>query len=245
MKFTVEDETGAPVEFECPETIASRWTCGAILEDRTYPLLPFVDGVTVALDVGSNCGAMAMHLARHYPGATVHAFEPGAEARGYLERNTADLPSVVVHPFGLAAADATATLYLDAGDIGQASVLAPTGDGHHTEQVEIRSAAGWAAEAGIGQIDILKVDVEGCEVKVLEGLADLLPTVKVLYVEYDSRVARRAIEALLAPTHELYLAMLMALDQGECMYVRKDVADHPLAVDRLRAIFSRALDRSA
>jgi hypothetical protein len=89
------------------------------------------------------------------------------------------------------------------------------------------------------------VDVEGCEVQVLEGLASLLPTVKVLYVEYDSRVARRAIDSLLAPTHELYLAMLMALDQGECMYVRKDLADHPQAVERLRAIFSRTLDRSA
>jgi FkbM family methyltransferase len=244
MKFSVKDETGAPVEFECPETIDSRWTCGAILEDRTYPLLPFVDDVTVALDVGSNCGAMAVHLARHYPGATVHAFEPGREARGYLERNTADLPSVVVHPFGLAANDGSATLHIG-GDIGQASVLPPTGGEHRTEQVELRSAEAWAADAGIDRIDVLKVDVEGCEVQVLEGLASLLPTVKVLYVEYDSRVARRAIDSLLAPTHELYLAMLMALDQGECMYVRKDLADHPQAVERLRAIFSRTLDRSA
>ena len=105
--------------------------------------------------------------------------------------------------------------------------------------IQLRSAAGWAAEHGIERIDILKVDVEGCEIDVLGSLAPLLPTVKVLYVEYDSRQARRDIDRLLAPTHELYLAMMMALDQGECLYLRKDLADHPDAVNRLREIFAR------
>lgn len=244
MIFTVTDEAGEPVTFECPDTFASRWTCGAILQGRTYPLLPFVDDVQVVLDVGANCGAMTVHVARRHPEAQVHAFEPGSEARRYLERNTADLPNVVIHPFGLGAEDAEATLHLDAEDIGKASVVRPPAGDGRSEQVEIRSAARWVAEAGLDRIDVLKVDVEGLEIEVLSGLADLLPTVKVLYVEYDSRSARRSIDAMLAPTHELYFAMLMALDQGECLYLRRDLADHPQAIAHLRAIFARADDQA-
>lgn len=244
MRFTVEDEAGVPVTFSCADSLESRITCGAILEGRTYPLLPFIGDVEVAVDVGANCGAMAVHLARHHPDAAIHALEPGSQARALLEENTAPFPNVTVHPFGLGGADLSTTLYVGA-DIGQASVIPPDEGDHRGEPVELRDAAAWAAEAGIDRIDILKVDVEGLELEVLERLAPLLPTVKVLYVEYDSRTARRAIEALLAPTHELYLAMLMALDQGECLYLRADLADHPGAQERLRDLFARAVARAS
>lgn len=239
MHFTVEDETGATIAFECPDTFDSRWTCGAILEGRTYPHVPFTSEVRVILDVGANCGATSVDLARRHPDAIVHAFEPGSEARAYLERNVAALPNVVVHPFGLHSSDQEATLYLHETDLGQASTLLPAAGSARSEEVVLRSVAGWLAEAGIDRVDIAKIDVEGVEVDVLESLAPVLPGVQVLYVEYDSRTARRRIDALLAPTHELYLAMLMALDQGECLYLRADLADDPRAAPRLREIFTR------
>ena len=68
----------------------------------------------------------------------------------------------------------------------------------------------------------------------LESLAPLLPTVKVLYVEYDSRQARRALARLLDPTHELYVGK-MFLDQGECTYLRSDFASDPAATEWLRS----------
>src|SRR5262249_3109434 len=85
------------------------------------------------------------------------------------------------------------------------------------------------------RIDILKVDVEGVEVEVLTSLADLLPEVKVLYVEYDSRTARRAIAELFENTHELYCGVNF-LDQGECIYLRRDLAALPAATERLREL---------
>ena len=85
---------------------------------------------------------------------------------------------------------------------------------------------------------MLKVDVEGAEIEVLEGLAPLLPEVKVVYVEYDHRSHRRAIETLLGASHELYFAMLMTLDQGECMWVRRDLAEHPDALGHLRNLWT-------
>ena len=76
--------------------------------------------------------------------------------------------------------------------------------------------------------------------KVASGLADLLPTVKVLFVEYDSRHARRALGRLLDATHELYIGN-MFLDQGECTYLRADVAELDAATEHLRRAFAAAL----
>ena len=74
----------------------------------------------------------------------------------------------------------------------------------------------------------------------LEGLAALLPTVKVVFVEYDSRHARKALGRLLDATHELYVGN-MFLDQGECTYLRADVAELDAATEHLRLAFAAAL----
>jgi len=231
---------GGVVELDCADTWVSRWVCQSILEDKTYPILPFVDDVQVAWDVGANCGATSVHLARHYPSAVVHAFEPGAAQLGYLEQNAARYPNIEVHPFGLHSADRSdVPLYQGADDTIVASIHQRDVNAAESEPIELRAAGPWAAANGIDRIDVLKVDVEGCEVDVLESLVDL-PTVKVLYVEYDSRVARRQIDRLLEPTHELYYALLQVLDQGESIYVARDLADAPGAREKLHELFQRA-----
>jgi FkbM family methyltransferase len=235
VQIEVADQAGQLVEFECPDQWESRWTCTAILEGRTYPLLPFVPDVQVIWDAGANCGAASVHLARSYPAAQVHAFEPGTQALSFLRRNTAGLGNVSVHPIGLNDRDQVARLNFNPSDIGQSSVH-NSEPGAEGEDVTLRSAGAWAAENGVDRIDVIKLDVEGCEVAVLHSLLPLIPTVKVLYVEYESRQDRRTIDALLAPTHELYFSMMMALDQGECVYLHRDLADHPDAVPRLKEI---------
>jgi FkbM family methyltransferase len=232
MGITVLCDDGEQIEFECPDSIASRWTCTSILAGLTYPFLPFVDDVRVVFDVGANCGAASVHFARHYPDAVIHAFEPGREARFYLERNVASLPNVCVHPNGLYSADRQAQLYKGDGDLGMASVIRRSVNLDESEPVELRAGGAWAADHGIERIDVLKVDVEGCEIEVIEGLTALLPTVKVLFVEYDSRHARKALGRLLDATHELYMGKLL-LDQGECVYLRADIARLDGAVEVL------------
>jgi FkbM family methyltransferase len=240
MRFTVRSDDGELIEFECPDSVAARWTNAPILEGRTYPFLSFVNDVRIVFDVGANCGAASVHFARHHPAAQVHAFEPGREARSYLERNVASLPDVHVHPFGLSSADREARLYHGDDDLGKASVIRREVNLDESEPVELRAGGAWAAKHGIQRIDILKVDVEGSEVDVLEGLADLLPTVKLLFVEYDSRRARKALGRLLDATHELYIGKQF-LDQGECVYLRADIAELDAATELLRGAFVAAL----
>lgn len=244
MILETASDDGTSLRIECPDTIESVWTCQSILAGTTYPDIPFVGEVTTIVDVGANIGAATVYLAHHHPGVRVHAVEPGAEARSFLERNVVGLPQVTVHPVALGSSDATMELYHSTGGIGEAS-LVDDGAAIGSEVVTVRDTGAWAREHGIDRIDILKVDVEGYEVAVLEGLGELATAAKVIYVEYDDRDARRRIEGLFAPTHELYAGVVF-LDQGECTYVRADlVADAGPARAHLRTLLRRWLDQRA
>jgi FkbM family methyltransferase len=129
----------------------------------------------VFLDIGANVGQHSLFMARH--AAQVHAFEPWPEARGRLEGNLAanDVANVAVHPFGL-------------GDVGgdqlfYAPASANLGTGSFVADVNLNAAMGKLpllrgddamARLGIERVDVVKIDTEGFEVKVLVGLAETL-----------------------------------------------------------------------
>lgn len=227
MELQVDVGHGEVVALDCEDTWTSRWVAEGIVKGGTYPLLPFVEDVDVVLDVGANCGAAAVHFARHHPEAVVHAFEPASRPRAVLERNARRYPGIVVHPFGLHRTDRTdVPLWTGEGDdTGTGSIHQRAWHAGEPEPVVLRDAGAWAREAGVDRVDILKVDVEGCEVDVLEALGGLLATVQVLYVEYDGREARREVDRILAPTHELYFTKVLLLDQGEITYVHRDLVE--------------------
>ncbi len=236
MKLRIEPTGGEAFEFECEDTIASAWVSRSILENETYPIMPFVHDVRVVVDVGGNCGAASVHFARHYPDAEIHTVEPGSHQRTFLERNTAAWPQVTIHPIALKDEDGELPLFQGDDDSGMSSLVASEYATTSTETVPVRAAGPWATALGLDRIDVLKLDVEGCEVEVLQSLQPLLPTVRVLYVEYDSRAARRAIDAILADTHELYAGKVF-LDQGEVVYLGKADADDPAATEHLLTLF--------
>lgn len=243
MSLTVEPPSGPHYEFQAASGVVSRGVCEAILDGHTYPVLPFLGEVRVVVDAGANCGAASVYFAQHYPDAVVHAVEPATEPLTHLRRNVRGLANVVVHPIGLHSRDQVTPLYHGDGDTGLGSIVASSWHRDSSEVITVRSAAAWAQENGIERIDVLKVDVELSEYEVLSSLRAFLPEVKVVYVEYGSRQIRRSIERLLDPTHDLYLGE-MSLDQGECVYVRRDLAAAEGARERLWEIFVERHRRS-
>jgi FkbM family methyltransferase len=237
MSLVVTPPVGDPYPFRSTSFLNAVWTSKPILEGVTYPALSFLDGIDTVVDVGANCGAASLYFAQQYPGASVHAIEPGAEQLECLRHNVHGFPNIAVHPIGLSNEDRAADLYL-AEDSGQASVYRGSWHSDATETITLRSAAGWAAEQGIERIDLLKVDAELSELDVLTSFGPLVGTTSVVYFEFGSRTIRRAIDDLLAPTHELFLAE-MSIDQGECVYLRRDLADDPAIPAELLAILGR------
>jgi FkbM family methyltransferase len=194
-----------------------------ILAGRTYPEVPFVRGVTTILDIGANIGAATVFLATKYPGATVYAFEPANRPFALLRQNVEKLPNVRVFPFGLFSHDSSVSLYPGRTDTVESSIWNSARTSPDSETISLRCAVQVLGEFAIDQIDILKIDTEGCEVPILRSLTDFLPSVKLIYVEYHSDRDRRLIDQLLADTHVLWRGHATLVHRGEFCYLRRDL----------------------
>ena len=70
-------------------------------------------------------------------------------------------------------------------------------------------------------IDVLKVDTEGCELPILRSIAELLPSIPVIYVEYHSEDDRREIDRMLGDTHVVVAGHVFQIHRGELTYVAR------------------------
>jgi len=209
--------------FECERAFESQWVNRLILEGQTYPILPFIGPVSAVVDIGANAGAAACHFARAYPEATVYALEPAAAMYTLCTRNVAQLDNVVVERVALHERDGEALLYAGSNHSMTASLTRSDETFADGETVVVRDAAAWARERGLSRLDIVKIDTEGSEVPILRALEPLLPSVKVLYVEYHSDDDRRTIDGIVASTHVLALG-LMTSATGEVVYLNRHEA---------------------
>ncbi len=194
-----------------------------ILAGRTYPEVSFLRGIHTILDVGANIGAASMWFGTTYPHSTIYALEPGNQQFSLLQQNVKTLPNVRLFPFGLFSGNKIAPLYSGRNDSVESSVV-PTGrTSSDCETIQLRSAAEFLSEEGIEQIDILKLDTEGCEVPILRSLTKYISAIKLVYVEYHSERDRRLIDQIFADTHVLWRAHTALAYRGEFCYLRRDL----------------------
>lgn len=133
---------------------------------------------TVIFDIGASDALYAILAASVNPAARIHAFEPftgaaDAAARN-LELNPAVCRHVELHRMALGAEDGVATLYV-ASESGGNSSLNQAFRAQHSEQItQVRRGDTFVAEAGLGRVDLLKIDTESTEPDVLRGFASCL-----------------------------------------------------------------------
>ena len=131
-------------------------------------------GGTVVFDVGANVGAYARLTLERLPDVELHCFEPSPHALERLRVALERYPAVHVHPFGLGRAEALEPLYGDSPGSELASVYARRLDHHGIVSnvqgdVPLRRLDDVLPELGLERVDLLKLDVEGHELAVLEG----------------------------------------------------------------------------
>lgn len=122
-----------------------------------------------ALDVGANIGNHSMFFADLF--AKVIAFEPNPIASGILKLNLQlnDIGNVEVRPYGLSDRSASAQLNIPDDNIG-AATIADEGSSPFDKAETISLVRGDDALEGDHSIGLIKIDVEGAEAAVLEGL---------------------------------------------------------------------------
>lgn len=162
------------------------------------------------IDVGAHLGdwsATARHL---LPEATIDAFEIAAITADSLERRFADEPRVRVHRFGLADTSGTTEIVYMGGDHSGTSLLKPerVRVDVSCERQEARTETGdeFCSREGIEQIDFLKVDAEGADLRVLQGFERTFSggRVRLCQFEYNTRCIES--RCLLADFYEFFEA---------------------------------------
>lgn len=163
------------------------------LHEAEIVLLPMLaPRGSVAVDAGANKGIYTYHLARNFD--SVVAFEPLPSLALFLQR--AVPANVTVHPIALSNRAGLATLRLPSG-YNELSTVEPERafgvDGAtRTEQHRVATAPLDAFE--LERVGVLKVDVEGHELAVLQGARRLIATSRpTVIVELEERHRSNAV----------------------------------------------------
>jgi FkbM family methyltransferase len=153
----------------------------------------------VAVDVGAHIGVHALMMARRLDqlgGGRVLAFEPAQDSAAKLRaaaiRNRL---AVTVIELALGRGPATVELFTDPRyDLADAGVRSQYGTGRPIQPVEVTSFDAWAHEARLGRLDVVKLDVEGAEPLVIEGMRASLKRLqpRALVVEVKDKVLERS-----------------------------------------------------
>jgi FkbM family methyltransferase len=234
-------------------TLACRWVCQrravdalALLRDRSvgYEVLRWqplpVGPCSTIIDVGANVGTVAAALHLLYQPKCLLAVEANPALLPGLRDRFSGVPSVKIAsaalndragvlPFIVQRFNAASSFFpLRAGYL--ASLGLPEG----SQQIDIaaRRLDDVAAEAGINSLDLLKLDCQGAELRVLLGAPDLLRRTRIVKIEvmfepiYQGGALFPEVHALLR-SHAFTLVRLGefggagdGIDQADALYRR-------------------------
>jgi FkbM family methyltransferase len=155
-------------------------------------------GSRTIVDVGAHHGEEVGTYLAMFPEAAVHAVEPTPASLDALRAAYGHHARVRIHGLALAERNGEATLHTyPSSEINALTPYVATGTLLPAETsaliVPTRTLDGLAVDEGIATIDLLKLDSQGAELRVLAGATDLLGS---------GRVRLIALEVLFVPLYE-------------------------------------------
>ena len=166
---------GKIVRLSLPQDQGTRIAFKDIFLEDVYGLREILAPPKTILDVGAHAGLFSLYARILFPAAVIHAYEPNPAMKLFLVHQ-ADIGQFTVYYEGVGA-------HSEAGRLatGVDSVFTQTvADSAGTVQI---TAFSEALERIGGTIDLLKLDCEGCEWKVLEN-SDAMQSVHAITMEY-------------------------------------------------------------
>jgi len=233
--------------------LACRWVCQrraadalALLRDRSvgYEVLRWrslpVGPCRTIIDVGANVGTVAAAFHLLYQPKSLLAVEPNPALLPGLRDRFSGIPSVKIA--GVALNDRAGVLPFFVQNFNAASSFFPLRTGYlaslglpeGAQQIDVpaRRLDDVAAEAGIDSLDLLKLDCQGAELRVLLGAPGLLRRTRVVQTEvafepiYQGGALFHEVHALLRG-HDFTLVRLGefqgpgdGIDQADALYRR-------------------------
>lgn len=174
-------------------------------------MLRFSGPESIVVDIGANVGIFTLPLAARMTTGRVYAFEPNPTVLTHLEKGIIDnglQHRAVPIAVALGALDGDATLLVPKEGVGSATIAsgnATTAD--ETLSVKVLRFDNWWQDIGKPPVDVVKIDVEGHEPEVLEGMHELLQlqrTVLIIEISPDWFDAATLLTNLRQQGYELF-----------------------------------------
>lgn len=146
----------------------------------------------VIFDCGANIGFVTHQFKSKFPEARVYAFEPNPSVFEKLNLQYSADPIITCLNSGVADVKGELTFYINRNS-GTSSFLPPTE--YHKDNlasskivpksVPVINLQEVMVQYEIKQIDILKLDIEGFEIKAMEGIDDITNSVSIIFTEVN------------------------------------------------------------
>jgi FkbM family methyltransferase len=167
-----------------------------------------IDSDSVVVDVGAFTGSWAQHMVDRYD-PLIYAFEPNPRSFESLQQKAANNPKLQPMPYGLGDEDAAVEFTLN----GLGSSMFEDRSSNSTVpriKVDIAAIDRVWKELKLGQVDLMKINIEGAEFPLLDKMirADLLNRVNCFMIQFHewhpgAYAKRRRIREELSKTHRL------------------------------------------
>lgn len=168
----------------------------------------------VVYDIGAFHGLLTIFFARE--ASQVVAWEPNSRNRQRLNENIAlnSFSNVIVRPYGLSSRAMRAEMSFDPLAPGTASIDDKLAAGGLHETIELRVLD---EEPGLKPPDLIKIDVEGFELEVLQGASQTLKHKPDLFLEMhgaDAEDKRRRVNAIVGHLWTLGYRNIVHVESG-------------------------------
>lgn len=177
------------------------WSIRSVIHEVLINEVYRLDGsrpVSLVIDAGANCGLATLYLQTLYPDAFFICYEPSSDTFPTLVRNLEE-NDVNFKAFRKAITNYEGTACFGLGRSSMERAIV-TNAGDTSEEVECVTLRAELDRLGIEQVDLLKFDVEGEEMHLLQGLGSHLSRIVQLAGETHGPELERAVREHLHAT---------------------------------------------
>ena len=145
-----------------------------------------IEDINIIFDVGANIGQTAKKFTNSFPKSTIYSFEPIYSSYIELKKNLSFANNIKFFQLGFSDKKSKVEVYhqSDSGlnsikkEINKPGMNNPDS----SEMVDIDTIENFCKKNKIKQIDLLKIDAEGMDLKVLYGTKSLITSSKIKYI---------------------------------------------------------------